>query len=149
MKIIIKEGMKMDYRKFGSKYVLRLDKGDEIVESIKKLCEKEGIKLGMVTGIGATNKAVIGLFHTSSKEYHSKELTGDMEITSLVGNISQMDGEVYLHLHITLGDKDYNVYGGHLTSAVISATGEIIIDAIEGEVDREFNQEIGLNLFKF
>ncbi|HSH35512.1 PPC domain-containing DNA-binding protein [Schnuerera sp.] len=139
----------MEFKKIGSKYVVRLEKGEEVVESIKALCEKEEIKLGTITGIGAVNKAVIGLFETSTKEYHSKELTGDMEITSLLGNISQMDGEVYLHLHITLADHNYNVHGGHLTSAVISATGEIIIDTIEGVVDREFDEEVGLNLFKF
>ena len=72
-----------------------------------------------------------------------------MEITSLLGNVSQMNGEVYLHLHITLADENYNVHGGHLTSAVISATGEIIIDTIDGIVDREFDEEVGLNLFKF
>ena len=139
----------MEFKKFGSKYVVRLEKGEDIVKSIQTLCEKEKIKLGAITGIGATNKAVVGLFETSTKEYHSKELTGDMEITSLLGNVTQMNGEVYLHLHITLADHNYNVHGGHLTSAIISATGEIIIDTIEGVVDREFDEEIGLNLFKF
>ena len=139
----------MEFRKFGNKYVLRLEKGEEVVESIKKLCKENNIKLGAISGIGATNKAVVGLFETGSKEYHSKELTGNMEITGLVGNISEKDGEVYLHLHITLADQNHNVFGGHLNSAVISATGEIIIDAIEGNVDREFDEEIGLNLFKF
>ena len=139
----------MEFRKFGNKYVVRLEKDEEAVESIKILCEEQDIKLGTIAGIGATNKAIIGLFETSTKEYHSKELTGDMEITSLVGNISQMDGEVYLHIHVNLADHNNNVFGGHLTSAIISATGEIIIDSIDGTVDRKFNEEIGLNLFKF
>lgn len=139
----------MEFKKFDSKYVIRLEKGEEIVESIKKLCEKEDIRLGTISGIGATNRAVIGLFETNTKEYHSKELTGDMEITSLVGNISQMDGEVYLHIHINLANEENKVFGGHLTSAIISATGEIVIDVIEGVVDRKFDEEVGLNLFKF
>ncbi len=139
----------MEFKRFGHKYVVRLEKGEEVVESIKTLCQEEGIKLGIISGIGAANKAVIGLFETSTKEYHSKELTGDMEITSLVGNISQMGGEVYLHIHINLADEKNNVFGGHLTSAVISATGEIFIDVVEGAVDRQFSEEIGLNLFKF
>lgn len=138
----------MKFKKFDHKYVVRLEKGEEVVASIKNLCEEEGIKLGSISGIGATNKAVIGLFETGTKEYHSKELTGDMEITSLVGNVSQMDGEVYLHIHVNIADENNNVFGGHLTSAIISATGEIIIDIIDGIVDREFNKEIGLNLFK-
>lgn len=139
----------MEFKRFGQKYIVRLDKGEEIVESLKTLCENEEIKLGTISGLGATNEVVIGLFETKTKEYHSKKLSGDMEITSLVGNISQKDGEVYLHIHINVGDGENNVFGGHLTSAVISATGEIVIDVIEGIVDREFSEEIGLNLFKF
>ncbi|AEF93306.1 protein of unknown function DUF296 [Desulfotomaculum nigrificans CO-1-SRB] len=139
----------MEFRKFGQKYVLRLDKGEEVVTTLKNFCRQNGIKLGSVTGIGAVNKATVGLFETATKKYHAKELTGDMEITGLVGNISQMNGEVYLHLHITLVDSSHNAVGGHLNSATISATGEFIVDAIEGEVDREFSEEIGLNLYKF
>ena len=29
---------------------------------------------------------------------------------------------------------------------MISANGEILIEEIEGEVEREFNEEVGLNL---
>jgi len=139
----------MEYRKFDDKYLVRLDKGEDVVESIKTLCRENKIKLGTVCGIGAVNKAVVGLFETGTKRYHSKELTGDMEITSLTGNISEMDGEVYLHLHVTLADETCHVYGGHLNSATISATGEIIIDVIDGSVGRQFSTEIGLNLFEF
>lgn len=138
----------MEYKKFGSKYLIRLDKGDEIVESIKEISKKEKIRLATVSGIGAVNKATIGLFETSTLTYHNTNLSGDMEIVSLSGNISEMDGDVYIHLHIALGDASFNVKAGHLNLAIISVTGEIIIDVIDGVVDREFNKEIGLNLFK-
>lgn len=139
----------MDYKRFGTKYVIRLEKGEEVVESIKKLCRENNIRLGTVSGIGAVDKAVIGLFEPAAKEYHSQELTGAMEITSLVGNISELEGEVYLHLHVTLADNSHRAWGGHLNSAVISATGEIIIDVIDGKVDRKFSEEVGLNLLAF
>ena len=42
----------MDYRRFGNKYVVRLEKGEEIVESIKTLCRENNIRLGTVSGIG-------------------------------------------------------------------------------------------------
>ena len=89
---------------------------------------------------------MIGLFETATKKYHSVELTGDHEISGLVGNISTMDGEVYLHIHINLSDAEYKVRGGHLTSAVVSATSEIIIDRIDGKINRKYSKEIGLNL---
>lgn len=139
----------MEYRKFGTKYVVRLDKGEDVVESLKTLCKENNIRLGTVSGIGAVNKVVVGLFETATKQYHSEEVTGDMEIVSLMGNISEMDGEVYLHLHATLTDHTHKAFGGHLNLAIISATGEIVIDVIEGSVDRQFSDEIGLNLLKF
>lgn len=139
----------MEFKKFGDKYVIRLDKGEEVVESLKKFCRDEKVNLGFIKGIGATNKAVVGLFDTDTKQYISAELKGNYEITSLLGNISTMNGEVYLHLHINLADKEHKTYGGHLNSAIISATGEILVETIEGKVDREFSKDIGINLYKF
>lgn len=139
----------MEFKKFGNKYILRLEKGEEIVETLKSFCSNQQIKLGQVNGIGAINKATIGLFDIENKEFHSSELTGSYEIITLTGNISTKDGKTYPHLHINVADVQHKTYGGHLSSAIISATGEIIIDAIEGQVDRELNEDIGLNLFKF
>ncbi len=139
----------MEYKKFGSKYVVRIDKGEEIVETLKEFCTQNNIKLGSVYGIGAVSKATIGLFETGKKEYHSTTVTGDYEITSLLGNIATMNGETYLHIHSNLSNAKYEVCGGHLNSAIVSATCELIVDAIEGNVDREFSEEIGLNLYKF
>lgn len=136
----------MEYKRFENKYVIRLEKGEDVVESVRTVCKENNIKLGTVSGIGAVNKAVIGLFETGTKEYHSRELSGDMEITCLTGNVSEMDGEVYLHLHVTLADSSYRAFGGHLSSAVISATGEVVIDVIPGKAGRKFDDKIGLNL---
>ena len=57
--------------------------------------------------------------------------------------------ETYTHFHISVADESGNVYGGHLTEAVISGTGELVLTEIEGTVDRKFDEEIGLNLFEF
>lgn len=139
----------MKYLKKENKYIVRIDKDEEVIEQIKKLAIENNIKAGSITGIGATDKVKVGLFNTSTKEYLSKELVGAFEITSLVGNISRMNNEVYLHLHINVSDENLNVYGGHLNHCYISATCELIIEEINIDVDREFNEEIGLNLYKF
>lgn len=139
----------MNYKKFGNKYVVRIDKGEEIVQTLEKFCQDNNITLGSIQGLGAADEIKIGVFETGTKEYHVAKLNGDHEITNLTGNISTMDGEVYLHLHITLANTEYEVCGGHLNSAVVSGTCEVIIDAIDGKVDREFSDEIGLNLYNF
>jgi len=139
----------VDYKKFEDKYILRLNKGDEILESLESLVKKENIRLASVTGIGALGKAEIGLFNSRKKKYFSKVFQEDMEIVSLNGNISEMNGEPYLHLHIALADESLKLVGGHLNYGLISLTGEIIVDTIKGEIDREFDEEVGLNLIKF
>ncbi len=138
----------MKAKQFGSRFVVRLDPGEEIVGSLMRFCKDNNITLGSVTGIGATNKATIGLFDVEAKEYHSKELIGDHEIAPLCGNITTKDGEVYLHLHINLSDAEHRSFGGHLNSATVSATCELIIEKMDGEAEREFNDEICLNLLK-
>jgi predicted DNA-binding protein with PD1-like motif len=138
----------MKCKRCGSKVIVRIDKGEEIVESLKQLCKSNAIRLGSISGIGATNGATIGLFETGTKRYLSKDLVGEYEIAHLSGNISTMNGEVYLHIHITLADSHYNAFGGHLNSAIVSGTCEVVIDVIDGEIDRDFSEEIGLNLYK-
>lgn len=142
-------GRHMQFKKFGSKYILKIDKGEEIVSTLKRFCEENKIKLGTIQGIGATNQATVGLFHTVTKEYHTQKLVGDHEITGLMGNISTKDGAVYLHIHINLADAAYHTFGGHLSEAFVSATCELMIDVIDGEVERAFNDEVGLNLYQF
>lgn len=139
----------MEFKKFGNFYVVRIDKGEEVLASLTKFCKEEKVKVGQITGLGATDKITIGLFNPIEKIYKKTEFTGPMEITSLVGNISSKDKEVYLHCHINVCDENMNVLGGHLNECYISLTGEFIITVIEGEVERELNPSIGLNLFKF
>jgi len=138
----------MNYKQFGNKVIVRIDKGEELVDSLKTICKALDIKLGSIIGIGATDKITVGLMNTKTKKYQSKEFTGDHEISSLVGNITRMNGEVYLHLHVTICNVEHKALGGHLTNAVISATFEGIIDIIDGLITREYNDEVGLNLFK-
>lgn len=136
----------MKFKKFGNKWVVRIDKGEEIVETLTQLCKKNKIKLGLISGVGGIERVTVGSFKAKTKEYFSQELIGDYEITNLIGNISTMKGKIYLHLHITISDSNNNAFGGHLNSAIISTTGEIIIEEIEGEIEREFNDEVRLNL---
>lgn len=139
----------MEYKRFGSTIVLRLDPGEELCGSVKAVAEKEAIDLAEVSGLGAVNAFDTGVFDTVEKVYHSNHFEGAFEITSLVGTLTRQDGAPYLHVHMSAGDKTGKVLGGHLNSAVVSATAEIVIRVIDGRVDRKFSEEIGLNLFAF
>jgi predicted DNA-binding protein with PD1-like motif len=139
----------MESLKIGNKYFIRIDKGEEVIASLKNFCIDNGVRLGSVIGLGAADRVIVGLFNTITKEYHNKEFVGEYEITNLTGNITAKEGEIYLHLHITLSDEDYNAHGGHLNECWISGTCELVIDVIDGEISRAFDSKSGLNLLKF
>lgn len=139
----------MEYKRFENKIVLRIDKGEEIITKLKEVALKENIKLASISAIGACDYFVAGVYDVPSKKYYEKVFEGAYEITSLLGSINTKDGEYYSHLHINCADRSGNSYGGHLNKAIVSATCEMIIDIIDGVVDR-FNDEVtGLNLFDF
>ena len=140
----------MEYRKFGDTWVLRLDRGEELLAALTSFCRAENVKLGSVQGIGASDHAVIGLYDVGERVYHKSTFDEPMEITSLLGNISTKDGETYLHLHINLGRADSSVVGGHLNECRISATGELFVRTLDGQVERRLDEtETGLNLYRF
>jgi predicted DNA-binding protein with PD1-like motif len=139
----------MDYRRFKDTVIARLDKGEEILEQLEKIAKAENIRLAEVSALGATNDITVGVFATAEKKYYANQFQGDMEIVSLTGTISTMDGNYYAHLHMSAGNDKGQVFGGHLNRAVISATCEMVIRIIDGSVDRKFNEEVGLNTFSF
>lgn len=136
----------MRYNKVGDKVIVRIDRGEEIVETLKQICRTLDIKLGTITGIGATDKVKIGLYNISSKQYRSKELSSDHEIAPLYGNITTMNNDVYIHLHVNLCNSEHKSFGGHLNSAIVSATFEAVIEIINSKIERIFDEKIGLNL---
>ena len=139
----------MEYRRFQDTYVLRLDRGEEITEQLKIFAEQEGVKLASVQAIGAVNEFTVGAFNTAEKKYYANDFRGTYEIVSLLGTINTKDGAFYTHLHLCAADETGRAVGGHLNRAVISATCEMIVTLIPGQVDRKFSDEVGLNLFAF
>lgn len=139
----------MNYKRFGNTVIAKIEKGEEILSKVKEIALKENIKLAGVQAIGAVNRFKTGVFKTKEKKYIANEFEGDFEIVSLNGTINTMNGEFYCHLHMSAGNEKGEVFGGHLNEAFVSATCEMVITVIDGEVDRCYDEEIGLNLFKF
>lgn len=145
-----KESMYVEYRQFQDTYVIRMDRGEEVVASLTAFCEQEGIKLASVEALGAADHVVIGLYDVGTRQYHRHTFDGPMEITSLLGNVSAKDGKTYLHLHINLCREDMSVIGGHLNECRISATCEMFVRKLDGTVERKLDEAVtGLNLYEF
>ena len=139
----------MEYKRFNNTIIARIDKGEEILSKIKDIALAENIKLANINALGATNEFTVGVFKTKEKKYYSNNFTGDFEIVSLTGTINTMNGEFYSHIHMSAGNDKGEVFGGHLNKAIVSATCEMVINIIDGCVDRKLDDNIGLNLFEF
>lgn len=139
----------MEYRRFENTVFLRLDPGEELLEQLRRVAEAEQIQLAAVNGLGAVNQFTVGVFDTEQKQFVPQHFQGCYEIVSLHGTITTFHGEHYAHLHMSAGDRQGHMVGGHLTRAIISATGELVLTVVSGTIDRRFDPKIGLNLFDF
>ena len=139
----------MDYKRFGNKIVLRLKKGDKIIESINRLAEEEDIKAAHFQGIGAVNELKIGVLHPGKDDYEWDIYNEDLEITSLIGNITIFEEKPLVHTHITCAREGSQVIGGHLEEATCSFTVEIFIDVIDGKLEKKADSDLGINIIEF
>lgn len=139
----------MDYRRFNNKIIARFDRGEEVHEALKHLALKEDIKLASISALGATDDFTIGVYKVDDKSYSEKNFKGIFEILGITGTITTKDCKYYPHLHISVADDKGNGFGGHLISANISVTCEMVIDIIDGWVGRKMDDDIGINLLDF
>lgn len=139
----------MEYQRFGSDIIVRMDRGEEILSGLKEVCLKEKVKLAFIYAIGAVDEFQVGLYDAEKREYESSTYTGPYEILSLLGNVTTKNGEYYAHLHMSCSGEDGKAVGGHLNRARISGTLEMFIHVINGSVDRKVDETTGLNVFDF
>lgn len=144
LKIIL---INMKSKKINNGYIIRLEKNEEIIESLTKFCEENNIKFGSIAGIGGTNAVSLNYYDLKKGKYITKKFSGkNFEIISLNGNISILNNKPFAHIHIVLGDSDYKTFGGHLVSAIIGITAEITISMIEKKaIKRKLDNEFKLN----
>jgi predicted DNA-binding protein with PD1-like motif len=137
----------MKAHKISEGYLVRLDKGDEVLAVLTEFCDKENIKSGSITGIGAASKVKLGVYDPGLSKYNEREYNGHLEIASLTGNITKLEtGNPKLHLHAVIAGEDFVAQAGHLISAEISITGEIVLNTYPEKIERKKDEETGLML---
>ena len=137
----------MKFRMDNPRVFMTLAKGDFINQTFESFAESKGVGCAWLNGIGALENPEIGYYSIKDKKYHRKQFKGEFELTSLIGDITMKDGKPFAHTHITFSDTDYQVYGGHLFDAKITAAGEFLIQIGTEGITREMNHSIGLPLW--
>lgn len=139
MKLILKD----DHR-----YILRFDRGEDVIDALKQFAIKEKIGAATFSGLGATDEISISWFDPDEKQYHDHLLTKKLEIVSLNGNIALLDGQPIVHAHGSFSDVELHNRSGHVKKLIVSATCEVSLIAMNGEITRTFDEQSGLYLMQ-
>ena len=122
----------MEHTRSGSDILVRLDPGEEIHTSLKKLADDLGFDAAAITsGIGRTRDNQYGYMNEEGV-YQRRPLDPPSEMVSLSGNIARTkNGEPFTHIHCCWSDDDNNVHAGHMFQATVHVVAEIHIRVMD------------------
>jgi predicted DNA-binding protein with PD1-like motif len=138
----------MHYTKSNNTFIVRLEKGEQLVAQLTALIEQENITSAWVNGLGGVSSAELGFYDLPNQTYHWTTFDELMELTSLQGNIAVGDdGKPALHLHGSFARSDMSGIGGHIKECEVGGTVELYIEQWQGApLQRVTDPKIGLKL---
>ena len=128
-------------------FVLIFDTGDEVISDLTHFAKEHQLKAAQFAGIGACLRVTLGFFEIEQKDYRKIEINEQVEVMSLLGNISiSENGGPKVHGHMVVGKSDGTAHGGHLLEAHVRPTLELFLIAHPSQLQRKMNEKIGLAL---
>jgi predicted DNA-binding protein with PD1-like motif len=129
--------------------VLVLSTGDDPVTSLTDLARTAGLDSAYFTAIGAFERATVGRFDLELRDYRRIPVDEQVEVISLMGDITlktPSGREPLVHAHVVLGRLDGRALGGHLLSATVRPTLEVVLTETTGVLRRRHDDAAGLAL---
>lgn len=128
-------------------YAVVLDVDDEPVACLTTFAKAEHLDAARFAGIGAFSEAVLGFFDLQRKDYEKIPIGEQVEVVSLIGDIALgPDGVPKLHAHVVLAKRDGSAWGGHLMSAKVQPTLEVMLVESPSYLQRRIDAATGLAL---
>lgn len=127
-------------------WAIVFDPGDEVAAGLKAFARDHQLSASHFTGIGAFSDVLLGFFSLEKKQYKKIPIRTQVEVLSLVGDITLDDEEPQVHAHVVVGKADGTAHGGHLLQAHVRPTLEVILTETPRHLHRKLNPDIGLSL---
>lgn len=136
----------MRYAKVGTFYQLRLERGEDVPTEVVEFVRRNRIGSGSITGLGATDRAVLGHFSLKTRKYRRRTFSGEYEIAGITGNIAWDGKTPVCHMHAVISGPGMQAHAGHLFAARVAATCEIAILPFKRRLGRKPDPATGLKL---
>jgi uncharacterized protein len=137
---------KLLHRDGGATYALVFDPGDEVISGLTAFAKDHRLDASDFTALGAFSSALLGFFDVEQKEYQKIPVNEQVEVLTLVGNVTLDQHEPKVHAHAVLGCSDGTTRGGHLLEGHARPTLELILTEAPAQLRRRFNPSAGLAL---
>lgn len=138
----------MQFQRLGERVQIRFASGEHVASSLLAWLKAERIGYATMTGLGAVSGATVAYWNAETREYEQHALPEQMEVVSLVGNVSIKEGEPFTHIHVTLGRRDLSIVGGHLNDATVHPNLELWVRPEAEAVERSLDEACGLYLMQ-
>lgn len=127
-------------------YAVVFEVGDEVVAGLCDVAKRHHLADSHFTAIGAFSEAVLGWFDLSTKQFKKIPINEQVEVLVLAGDITCGDGEPQVHAHVVVGKSDGTAHGGHLLSARVRPTLEVMLVESPIALHRRYDPSTGLTL---
>ena len=108
-------------------FVLVLATGEEVTEQLLSFAGDHRLGSASLTAIGAFERVTLGYFDWPTKKYLENPVNEQVEVLSLIGNLTWSDAKSKLHGHVVVGLRDGSARGGHLLKAIVRPTLEVTL----------------------
>lgn len=133
------------YIKVPSGFLMVLRQGDDVFSQLTNLAKAENIPAANISGMGFVN-AKFGFFNQKKKDYDPRDFE-NVEMASMNGTIAWQKGDVSLHVHGVVTDKNFQAFGGHMLGAIVSTGSvEILVTLHDAKLERVMEQPLGANV---
>lgn len=139
----------------GRLIVASIKPGSQLTDSIEEVCRIHDVHSAVITSVIGTVEELylrnprehtslpIKQEHEWAHEIDTILLRRKMEILSIQGNVTMLDGKLWAHCHGLFSEAGGNVRGGHVFRATIWSQGEIFLqEVLDVRVERELDPEV-------
>jgi uncharacterized protein len=129
-------------------YAVIFDPGDELIAGLTRFASEHSLGGAQLTAIGGFSAATLGYFDRDRKDYETIPVQEQVEVLSLLGDITFEDGKPMVHAHAVVGRRDGSTRGGHVLEGHVWPTLEVVVTESPAHLQRRHDPALGLALIR-